>query len=156
MPQLDANTYLTNFLWLIAAFFGIYVLFIKSFLPVLLKSFLFRRYYNDLLLENTYDYKNNIEYSLTRFQYLEAFVIGSINNFLTKYLDLNYEYMLEYLYKQELRTLKAVMKLYVSDAEFDDGTDVELTYWQKVGTHAYTYEGNDYNPTGKHIVSDIF
>jgi hypothetical protein len=90
MPQLDLNTYLTNFFWLIVVFFSFYVLVLKVFLPALIKNFIFRKYFLDKNMQNVLKYKNEAELVMQRFQFLEAFVITSLNFLFLK--NLNYIY----------------------------------------------------------------
>mgnify|MGYP005838278147 CR=1 FL=1 len=79
MPQLDLNTYLTNFFWLIVVFFSFYVLVLKVFLPALIKNFIFRKYFLDKNMQNVLKYKNEAELVMQRFQFLEAFAVVSLN-----------------------------------------------------------------------------
>jgi hypothetical protein len=90
MPQLDINAYLTNFFWLIVVFFSFYVLVLKVFLPALIKNFIFRKYFLDINMQNILKHKNEAELVMQRFQFLEAFVITSLNFLFLK--NLNYIY----------------------------------------------------------------
>lgn len=90
MPQLDVNAYLTNFFWLIIVFFSFYVLVLKVFLPALIKNFIFRKYFLDINMQSILKHKNEIELVMQRFQFLEAFVITSLNFLFLK--NLNYIY----------------------------------------------------------------
>jgi hypothetical protein len=95
MPQLDINTYLTNFFWLIVVFFIFYVLVLKVFLPILIKNFIFRKYFLDLNIQNVLKYKNKAELVMQKFQFLEAFVLTSLNFLFLE--NLNYIYSKFYM-----------------------------------------------------------
>jgi hypothetical protein len=113
MPQLDINAYLTNFFWLIVVFFSFYVLVLKVFLPALIKNFIFRKYFLDINMQNILKHKNEVELVMQRFQFLEAFVITSLN-----FLFLN---NLNYIYnKFYINNYLVVLDQYLSSQFFFD------------------------------------
>lgn len=90
MPQLDLTTYLTNLFWLIVVFFAFYVLVVKTILPILLKAFLFRKYFADLQLDTVYQNKNVYEFYITKFQFIETFSLNALNTILADYVYFSY------------------------------------------------------------------
>lgn len=90
MPQLDLTTYITNLFWLIVVFFGFYILVVKTFLPTLLKAFIFRKYFADLQLNTVYESKNIYEFYITKFQFLESFSLNTLNTTLADYVYFSY------------------------------------------------------------------
>jgi len=131
MPQLDLHTYFTNFFWFIIIFFGLYILVLKSFLPLLLKNFIFRKYFLDLNSTNAYFNKNYLEYIVSRFQFLEAWSLSSLNFIVAGYLVYAYEYLSSDTYQYFVVgcLTNQVYFAYLNDVELS--SDIELFYFEE-------------------------
>jgi hypothetical protein len=93
VPQLDLTTYITNLFWLVVVFFTFYVLVVKTFLPTILKAFIFRKYFSDLQLNSIFKTKNVYEFYINKYLLIESFSLNVLNNILAEYVYISYVYI---------------------------------------------------------------
>lgn len=124
MPQLDINAYLTNFLWLIIVFFGFYTLVLKVFLPLLMKNFLYRKFFVDINVKNTYKNRNLNEFLIQRFQFIETTVVNLLSLLFAE--DLLYVY--SYNYSSYYSILMENYKMLYTYSDFSDIQDLDVEF----------------------------
>jgi hypothetical protein len=124
MPQLDINTYITNFLWLIIIFFVFYTLVLKVFLPSLMKNFLYRKFFVDLSIKSTYKNRNFNEFLVHRFQFIESLIVNFLSSLFVE--DLDHVYV--YNYSNYYLILMESYKTLYTYSDFSDIQDLDIEF----------------------------
>jgi len=98
MPQLDINIYLTNLFWFLLIFFTFYAIVLKSFLPILLRGFLYRDYTLVKLIENLFETRVMAEYFMSRHNFLENLASYCLSIRLVRFLRFTARYFRKFAF----------------------------------------------------------
>jgi len=92
MPQLDLNTYVTNFFWSVIFVVIVYVFLLKMFLPRIFTIFFYRNALITRLLTKAITSRKRLDYYTSLYQFLES----ALNYSLTSIVLTKFKESLEY------------------------------------------------------------
>jgi len=117
MPQLDLNTYVTNFFWSVIFVFTVYVLLLKMILPRIFTIFFYRNAFITRLLRKATVNRKRLDYYSSLYQFLES----TLNYSLASIVLDKFKESLEY---QNQIVLSALFDLTVSENSVEQSFEI--------------------------------